>query len=286
MEVDGRHVGELVSIPESRLIGKKWAGVQFARADLTRAALRLLDDAEVWVPGEPATGKIPLCPLAELGEIGPDRRDVWDGFERTDAVTAYPMVENHDTQQRTRLTTAPDKYLAPLVKPRPGRNLKPMQQLWQKAGRLLVAERLRLNTTRVIAMRTEARVLSNVWWPLKIDEVPHEKALAVWLNSSLGLLTILAQGTSMEGSWVGMKKADLEQLPTLDVRAITPEQLQALSHLFDHIAQDEFQRLPAMTDCPTCRRLDDGLSEILNLPNLNGLRRLLASEPVVANRRL
>ena len=286
VEVDGRHVGELVSIPESRLTGKKWAGVQFARADLTRAALRLLDDGEVWVPGEPATGKIPLCPLAALGAIGPDRRDVWDGFERTDAITAYPMVENHDTQQRTRLTTAPDKYLAPLVEPRPGRNLKPMEQLWQKAGRLLVSERLWLETTRVIAMRTDTRVLSNVWWPVKIDEVSHEKALAVWFNSSLGLLTLLAQRTSTRGSWVGMKKADLEQLPVLDVRAITPHQLQALSHLFDHIAEDEFQRLPAMADCPTRRRLDDGLSEILHLPNLDGLRRLLSSEPVVANRRL
>ena len=286
LTVDGRHVGELVSIPESRLIGKKWAGVQFARADLTRSALRLLDDGEVWVPGETAVGQVPLCPLSQLGEVGPDRRDVWDGFERTEAVTAYPMVENHDTQQRTRLTTAPDKYLAPLVEPRPGRNLTPLEQLWQKAGRLLVAERLRLNTIRVIAMRTDTRALSNVWWPVKIDEVSHEKALAVWLNSTLGLLTLLAQRTSTEGSWVGMKKADLEQLPVLDLRAITPQQLQALSQLFDDVAEEEFERLPAMADCVARRRLDDGLAEILGLPDLDGLRRLLASEPVVTNRRL
>ena len=47
------------------LMGRKWAGVQFARADLTRSALRLLDDGEVRVPGESATGQVPLCPLAE-----------------------------------------------------------------------------------------------------------------------------------------------------------------------------------------------------------------------------
>ena len=286
VEVDGRHVGELVSIPESRLVGKKWAGVQFARADLTRAALRLLDDGEVWVPGESAVGQIPLCPLAELGEIGPDRRRLVDGFERTTVQTAYPMVEGHDTEQHKSIACAPDAYLSPLVTPKGGQRPGYGEHLWLQAGRLLVAERLRLNTTRVIAMRTDTRVLSNVWWPVKIDEVSHEKALAVWLNSSLGLLTIVAQRTSTEGSWVGMKKADLEQLPTLDVRAITPEQLQALSQLFDHIADDEFQRLPAMADCPTRRRLDNGLSEILNLPNLDGLRRLLASEPVITNRRL
>jgi hypothetical protein len=78
-------------------------------------------------------------------------------------------------------------------------------------------------------------------------------------------LTIVAQRTSTEGSWVGMKKADLEQLPTLDVRAITPHQLQALSQLFECIAEDQFQRLPAMADCPA-RRLDDGLSKSCTCP--------------------
>ncbi len=56
--------------------------------------------------------------------------------------------------------------------------------------------------------------------------------------------------------------------------------------LFDDVAEEEFERLPAMAECAGRRRLDDGLSEILGLPNLDGLRRPLASEPVVSNRRL
>ena len=36
LEFDSRHVGEVLSIPEGRLKGKKWAGIQFARADVTR----------------------------------------------------------------------------------------------------------------------------------------------------------------------------------------------------------------------------------------------------------
>ena len=284
--VDGRHVGELVSIPESMLMGRKWAGVQFARADLTRSALRLLDDGEVWVPGESATGQVPLCPMAELGEIGPDRRRLVDGFERTTVQTAYPMMEGHDTEQRKSMLCVPDAYLSPLVTPRGGQRPGYGDHLWLQAGRLLIAERLWLETNRVIAMRTDTKVLSNVWWPVKMDEVAHEKALAVWLNSSLGLLTLLAQRTSTRGGWVGMKKADLEQLPMLNVRAVPPHQLQALSHLFDATSADEFQRLPAMAHCPARRRLDNGLSKTLNLPDLAGLRRLLSSEPVVTNRRL
>ena len=286
LEVDGRHVGEVLSIPESKLAHKKWSGVQFARADLIRSALKLLDDGEVWVPGEGGATRIPLCQLDELGQVGPDRRDVWDGFERTDAVTAYPMVENHDTEQRKRLVAAPDKYLAPLAKPRPGRHLKSVAQLWPKAGRLLVAERLRLDTARVVAMRSETRVLSNVWWPIRIGDVPAEKALVIWLNSSLGLLTILTQRTTTEGGWVAMKKADLEVLPVLDTRRLSQTQVQSLSDLFDGLAEAEFERLPGMATCSTRRSLDDGISRILGLPNLTKLRDLLASEPVVSNRRL
>ena len=286
LEVDGRHVGEALSIPGSRFSGGKWSGVQFARADLVRSALRLLYDGELWVPGAASTVAIPLCPLGSLGQIGPDRRDIWDGFEYTDVVTAYPMVKNHDTEQRTRLITEPDKYLAPLASARPGRNLKSVDQLWPKAGRLLVSERLWLETTRVVAMRSEQRVLSNVWWPVQVEDAPTEKALAAWVNSSLGILTILAQRTSTRGGWVAIKKADLQALPVLDTRQLTPAQLRDLAALFDALADAEFERLPAMAHCDARRTLDDGLSRILNLPDLATLRTLLASEPVVCNRRL
>ena len=286
LEMDGVHVGEVVSIPSSTIAGGKWSGVQFARADLIRSALRLLDDGEVWVPGVTATSKVALCQLEDLGQVGPDRRDVWDGFSRTDSVTAYPMVENHDTEQRRRLVAEPDAFLAPLVEARRGRRLKPIDQLWDKAGQLLITERLRLNTVRTVAMRVDTRVLSNVWWPVSVEDEPVEKALALWLNSSLGLLTIMSERTSTEGSWVAMKKADLEKLPVLDTRRLTKSQLRRLSQLFDEMAEAEFERLPGMADCPARRRLDDGVSEILGLPDLNNLRRLLASEPVVSNERL
>ena len=286
LEVDGRHVGEMLSMPESKLASKKWSGVQCARADLLRCAHQLLDDGKVWVPGEGDAVSIALCRLADIGRVGPDRRDVWDGFERTDAVTAYPMVENHDTDLRRSMATVADKYLAPLTRPRPRRNLKRVDQLWPKAGRLLVAERLWLNTTRVVAMRSEMRVLSNVWWPVGVEDELTEKALTVWLNSSLGLLTILAERTSTRGGWVGMKKADLEELPVLDTSKLSASQLQAMSALFDDIAEAELQRLPAMANCAARRSLDGGISHILGLPDLSTFRSLLASEPVVSNRRL
>ena len=83
-----------------------------------------------------------------------------------------------------------------------------------------------------------------------------------------------------------MKKADLEELPVLDTRYLSPVQLTGLSKLFDDVAEAEFERLPTMANCSARRSLDDGVSKILGVPNLDKLRDLLASEPVVSNRRL
>ena len=135
-------------------------------------------------------------------------------------------------------------------------------------------------------MWSNTKVLSNVWWPIRLEDISIEKALAVWLNSSLGLLTILAQRTSTRGGWVATKKADLEDLPVLDFRQLSKPQLRRLSDLFDKMSEAEFERLPGMAHCPARQSLDDGVSEILGLPNLGTLRDLLASEPVVSNRRL
>ena len=286
LEVDGRHVGEVFSIRESSFVGKKWSGVQFARSDVVRSALKLLDNGEIWMPGQGETAKIPLCRLDEIGQVGPDRRRLVDGFDRTDSITAYPIVAGHNTEQRRTLVCDPDSYLSPLQNPKGGQRPGYGDHLWQQASRLLVAERLRLDTARVVAMRSNTVVLSNVWWPVRVEDESTEKALTLWLNSSMGMLTIMAQRTSTEGGWVAMKKADLEELPVLDPRELSRSQLQAMSRLFDEMVEAEFERLPGMATCQPRRVLDDGLSQILGLPNMGTLRTLMASEPVVSNRRL
>ena len=135
-------------------------------------------------------------------------------------------------------------------------------------------------------MRADENVLGSMWWPVRIEDSKVEKGLCVWLNSSLGLLTLLGVRNTTRGSWVQLKKADLEELPVLDTRSLAPAQLKGFSDLFDEVADTEFERLPGMVHCPARRALDAGISRILGLPDLSKLRDLLASEPVVSNKRL
>ncbi len=279
-------VGEVFSMAQKELEGRKWFGVQFARADVARIALRLLRDGDVWIPGSLGVGHVAMAPLAELGDLGPDGRRLMDGFTRTDSVTAYPMVEEHDTESRKTLGTSPNKYFVPLPVPRGGQRPGYGDHLWQQAAQLLLAERLRLNTARIVSMYCDRRVLSNVFWEVITENPAQDMALCLWLNSSLGVLGILATRNTTMASWAKFKKADLQQMPVLDVRTLSEGQLAELSALFDEIAEMEFERLPAMVHCPARRAVDDGLSRILGLPDLAPLRELLATEPVVSGKRL
>lgn len=73
LEVDGRHVGELVSIPESKLVGDQWSGVQFARADLLRTARKLLDAGETFVSGGGGRRPSVRNPPLQTQCVGSDR---------------------------------------------------------------------------------------------------------------------------------------------------------------------------------------------------------------------
>ena len=53
LEVDGQHVGEVVSIPESRLAHGQWSGAQASRADPEELSLRDLLASEPVVSGRP-----------------------------------------------------------------------------------------------------------------------------------------------------------------------------------------------------------------------------------------
>lgn len=84
------------------------------------------------------------------------------------------------------MSATPNRYLSALPRARPNRRLKPAASLWPKSPRLLVAERIRLDTIRLVAMFANKPVLSNVFWEVKTATDEQDKAIAVWLNSSLG----------------------------------------------------------------------------------------------------
>jgi hypothetical protein len=261
----------------------------FAQADLTRNAYHLLAES-LRLPGNEQVYPLPLTPLSDLGVLGPDRRDIHDGFELTEAPTTYPTFWGHDANAILTIAQEPNNYLSPLPKPKAGRSLRKVSDLWPLAGKILLAERMWLKTQRLVAVHLDQPVLSNVWWSFAFNEdTQHhnaDKALVLWLNSTLALLMLFATRDETRGAWVDFKKPSLGAMPVLDVRALSQDQLTTLAAAYNRVSQSELQPLPLMAHDDVRAEIDHAIAEALNLPDFSVLRTMLAREPVVCMERI
>ena len=115
------------------------------------------------------------------------------------------------------------------LSPQPGRDHRP---IWSQAGTLQVTRDVRYNSKRVMAERTNTRTPGiRAWFALtSLDEdlsvyVLQEMALALWCNSTHGLLLHANHANrAQQGRGTG-NKGMMESLPTLDVRQLQSWQL-------------------------------------------------------------
>ena len=233
---------------------------------------------------------MPLEPLGSSWSLGPDGRDIHDGFTPVAHKTPYAAYWGHDSGKVKTLRIAPNKWLAPLAKARPGRNLRSASALWEAAGELIIAERLRLVTQRIVCGVPTERVLSNVWWPARpkvaIGDSRLEKAFAAFLNSTLGILVLMGMRVPTYGPWVKFKKPVLSGLPVLKVDALPEEALNSLARAFDELADRPLKPIAQLGSDPVRATLDEALCNALGLPDISPLREALAREPVLTGRAL
>ncbi|MCC5999148.1 MAG: SAM-dependent methyltransferase [Thermofilum sp.] len=274
LRLHGKKVGEVYSA----VLKDTNFGVYnvFSQMELNRVVL-LLRRGIIYLPDQGIAGRIPLTPLSALGaEIGPDRRQVHDAFRPTSMRSSiYKAFWGYDSSKINEISQSPNMSLEP-------KNAAQARKLWEKRGRLLVVERAWLNTYTVLAVHLNEGVLSNVWWPVKVDD-DVAKILALWLNSTLGFLLLSSIAEVTRGPWVEFKKEYLSELPVLDVNSLNQQQKSELLKLYDNACKLKFKALPREFENPYARRIiDEELSRILGLKlELKALYELLSREPML-----
>jgi hypothetical protein len=274
---NGRKLAEVIELPPAQ--GEdQWIGVQFAQS-LTLRAAAALGRGRLEVPGR-APADVPLCPLGELGAIGPDRKRIHEGFKvsQTDW-SPYSSFWNHDARKVKGIAQKPNSWLVPWEQSPRGPDYG-QRRLWPRAGRVLLVERLWPITHRVLAVGFTEPVLGNTWWALKSElSSEQEKALLLWLNSSPSLLMFLSRRVATRSAWMQVKQPQWERMPVLDVRALDAATLSRLAGAFDEIAGRELMALAKLNVDETRAAIDAALSVALGLPDFAPLRALLAREP-------
>jgi hypothetical protein len=185
---------------------------------------------------------IPMIKLGSIASVGIDRHQFNENFKITarKAAGSYPIVHGGDEEQRLHLQGRYNSFAVPV-------NEKADKMFEEKSSYLLVPDRTRLNTTHVISMFVPSKSLSNIFYAVKLakrENIEKYKALCVWLNSTFGLLLILANREETEGAWVSLKMSHWRLQSTLNVDKLNKNVIGKLATIFDKYANRQMQRLP------------------------------------------
>jgi hypothetical protein len=273
-------LGEMITTPPAR--GEQnWTGALFAQTELLRICLAL-EQGSLRVPGRRDTVPVPVCRLDSLGGLGYDRRDIHDAFEVSrDDWSSYPAFWGHEADKVGTIAQKPNAKLLARQKPAEGRKLKSATDVWSKAGRVLLVERLWPITHRVLAVGFDTEVLGNTWWSLKSTFLSRdqEKALLPWLNSSPALLLYFGRRVATRSAWMQMKKPAWVSMPALDVRAISTKPLKKLAAYYDSLSEQNLKPLAQLATDQVRGEIDLAIAHTLDVPDFSFIRELLGREP-------
>ncbi|MCE4610590.1 MAG: hypothetical protein F7B17_01300 [Desulfurococcales archaeon] len=179
--------------------------------------------------------------VRELGDlvdgIGVDRRQFHENFKVVDTPTPYPVLYGGGEDVRRRLIVGPNKHVYP--------KRREAEQLYSRyAARLLLPDRIWWDTTGVVAVYSTSPILSNIFYAARLrGGVEAEKALALWLNSTWGVLTVLVNRQETRGRWSSLKIAQWRVLPVIDVESLPEAVVSHLAKVFDEVSLRPFRRL-------------------------------------------
>ena len=288
--VGGEQWGEVVDGPVGQA---PWKAARWKRA-LTGQFAAAVERGELWTEdGTQLAGHIPVAAMGEVCNVGPQHRrirgslGVFEGYHGWNEQAQFPALWSLDSSIHQGMIAEPNAWLVP----KPDRDHHP---IWSQSGTLQITPTVRYNSQRVMAVRTVARALGvNTWFTLNVRESDpvvrsqREIALALWCNSTLGvLLQANRANISQQGRGIG-DKGMLESLATLDVRELQEWQLDEAQAIWRDFRNRKFQPFHHCAVDPARIELDErvvrdmlGLGEDA-VESAARLRTLLASDPSI-----
>ena len=236
--------GEIV---ESPIDAAPWKAARWQRALICQFAAAVERGELHRFDGLRSLGRIPVAPLGEVCNVGPQHRQIrgsigrFDGYHGYDPQAQFPALWALDSNVHQGFTAQPNARLIP----QPGRNYV---EIWEQSGTLQIAVTVRYNAQPIVTVRTGARALGVAsWHTLIVNEEDfttrsaREIALALWLNSTFGFLLHANRSIrSQLGRGTGNKNM-LNEMFTLDVRKLQEWQLDAALEIWRDFQDKTFE---------------------------------------------
>ena len=161
------------------------------------------------------------------------------------------------------------------------------RQSWAQRSNLLLTTNLYLRTNKVVAAWLDRPTVGSRWTNCHVNRSRFgnqegEWALCVFLNSTLGLLSVL--GSCTESGRLNRPRVTVENLKSLmvpDFHALDPESMEALTRAFDALCGNRLRPFAELHLCQVRSAIDDAVCEALRVDceEVRAIREALAAEP-------
>ena len=247
---------------------RSWTTARVANFSLVNTAKRLVN-GQLYLPQRPQPVAIPVKPIGKIGNIGPLARDIneskrgpFETKEGANSGTEWPILWGKDSSKQIQMATLPDTS-GTIRKGQSNAAVK----LWQKASHLHINITFRFNSNPTAAAYTERRTLGGRAWPnLKMDAPEMEKAVCVWFNGTLGLISYWIESNRVQSGRGTVSITTLPNIPALDVTRLGAERLQAAVKIYDDLCEQRLLPANEAYRDPVRQELDRRLlTEVLGL---------------------
>ncbi len=242
LQVGDETVGEMITAPLSE-DGGNWGGVRLLDYSLAQTA-HALTESKLWPPCQPAALDLKMAALGVVGKLGLVDRDITGPAPRgpftkiaASPTATYPSLWNHDASKETRMVCEPDSQL----QVRPGME-KGAAEVWSTASRAHLNRDFTFGSQALSIAFTELKSMGGRVWPnVAFDNPKRDFALAVWGNSTVGLLSYWWHSSRQQSSKAGMTVRSGDSMPVLDLRALSDEQLATAEEIFEDFRDRELK---------------------------------------------
>lgn len=280
---------------------RRWTTVRMANPTLIER-LRELTTGTMRLPQGAGGVNIEMTTVGKIAKVGLVHRDITgrpnspfrkiDGYRSDDE---YPMLWNHyPLSKKQQAGKDPQKTL--LVRPdshgevRGNRHEKAENMWLANATHLHINYKFRFNANSITAAYTSQKSLGGAMWPtLKMQTADMEKALCVWLNSTLGIALYWLESDRGQDGRGGTTITAIPVIPVLDVPKLDDAQIAAAAKIFDDLHLQELLPANEAWRDSVRQELDRRLfTEVLSLneshvERLDILRRQWCKEPTVTS---
>ena len=217
------------------------------------------------------------------GMNGSQPRGPFDTNPLSPGTPTYPCLWRHDAKKERHLIVPPDREATVRL----GMEERAIQ-VWERATRLHFNQDFRLNSQSLAACLTAESAIGGPAWPnYQLDSPEGEEAMALWANTTLGLLLFWWSGGTQQAGRARLTISRLPEMYVLDIRQLSDQQKQGAKRLFEEFQERAFLPANEAYRDEVRKDLDRALLvDLLGFPetimeSLDLLRRKWCAEPTV-----